>query len=80
MVNVLVDPALMVAEVGDIVIVRLRFVDEVPKYTAVIFALLVPVFLMTTFMLEAVGQDTSSLDSITPACCIVVPVNVITQA
>jgi len=80
MVNVLVDPALIVAEVGDIVVVRLRFVDEVPKYTAVIFALLVPVFLMTTFMLEAVGQDTFSLASITPACCIVVPVNVITQA
>ena len=79
MVNVLVDPALIVAEVGNIVIVRLRFVDEVPEYTAVIFALLVPVFLMTTFM-EAVCQDTFSLASITPACCIVVPVNVITQA
>ena len=85
MVNVLVDPALMVAEeppgVGDTAaIVRLRFADEVPKYTPVIFALLIPVFLMVTLMVEAVGQDTFSWASITPACCVCVPVNVITQA
>ena len=79
MVNVLVDPALMVSGTGATALSAVRFADEVPTYTPVIFALLVPVFLMTTFM-EAVCQDTFSLASITPACCIVVPVNVITQA
>ena len=79
MVNVLVDPALIVAEAGDIALL-VRFADEVPKYTPVIFALLIPVFLMVTLMVEAVGQDTFSWASITPACCVCVPVNVITQA
>jgi len=66
--------------VGVTVMLRLRFVDEVPIYAAVIFALLVPVFLMTTLMLEPVGQDTFSTFSSTPACCVCVPVKVMTHA
>jgi len=84
MVNVLYDSALMVAEevpgVGDTVMVKLRFVEEVPKYTPVIFALLVPVFLMTTLIVLLVGHDTFSSTNNTPACCVWVPVNVMTQA
>jgi hypothetical protein len=83
-VNVCDDPALTVTpldRLGDtLLMVRLRFVDEVPKYAAVIFPLLVPVFLMVTFMVVLVGHDTFSLIIITPACCVCVPVKVMTQA
>jgi len=45
---------------GDCKVAVTRFVDEVPRYTVVIFALLVPVFLMTMLILLLRGQDTFS--------------------
>lgn len=73
------DSALTVSEEGFIV-ADARFVAEVPTYAPVIFPLLVPVFLITTLMVVLEGQDTFSLTSITPACCVCVDVNVMTQA
>jgi len=78
-VNVCDDPALTVADEGDTV-ADVRFVAEVPIYAPIIFPLVVPVFLITTLMVVLVGHDTFSLTNKTPACCVCVPVNVMTQA
>ena len=61
MLKVVEEPALTVAgNDGDCKVAVTRFVDEVPRYTVVIFALLVPVFLMTMLILLLRGQDTFS--------------------
>ncbi len=84
MVNVIEDPALTLAEVppgvGEADILRLRFTEEVPMYTATILALLVPTFLMTTLMVDVLGHETFSFTSNTPVCCVFDPVKVISQA
>jgi ABC-type tungstate transport system substrate-binding protein len=77
-VNVADDPALTVPDEGDIV-TDVRFVDDVPIYAVITLPLVVPVFLMTT-AIDPDDQDMFSLVRNTPACCVCVPVNVITHA
>jgi len=77
-VNACDDPALTVAEEGDIE-TDVRFVDEVPMYAAITFPLVVPVFLITT-LIDPVAQDMFSCFRNTPACCVCEPVKVMTQA
>jgi hypothetical protein len=69
-VTVAVEPAMTFAGRDDTLLGAVRFVDEVPTYTVVIFALLVPVFRMTTLIAVEFGHETFSSTSITPACCV----------